>query len=79
MKKSICMKRVKEVADSMSLSIIRECDRLFRSGGIDTSSFSDQEYVLPKILLIVALENTASGYRPPGDSYKKQIANLRHF
>lgn len=79
MNKDTCMKKVNEMADDIHSSIIKECDRLFQSGGIGTSEFNDDEYVLPKILLVVALEDIASQYKPPAELYDSEIDNLRHF
>lgn len=55
-----------------------ECDRLWRSGGVDTTRF-ENDYRLPKVILTVALETLAYKYMPMSELDKKDIKNLRHF
>ena len=59
-----------------NLDIIKECERLFDSGGIDTKSYEDN-YKLPKIILSVALENNVASLIFPG--WKPERENLKHF
>ncbi len=73
----------KEKIDSMIPDLIegirKECNRLYDSGAIDTSSY-ENDYVLPKIILTVAIENNARQYTPPDDKkYGREMANIRHF
>lgn len=53
---------------------------LLNSGGVDTAQYSDN-YLLPKILLTVALENEVDKVSPPKSMKQewKDIRNLRHF
>lgn len=55
-----------------------ECIRLFQSGAVDTSEYAC-DFILPRIILTVALENIASGYAPLHPDHKREILNLRHF
>jgi hypothetical protein len=60
-------------------SVIRdEAIRLFQSGAVDPGSHLDN-YVLPKICLIMALSNTADQYMPTSPGDKRDLANLKHF
>jgi len=63
--------------------LIGECNRLFKSGAVDPEPYEDN-YRLPKNILVVALENTARQYYPPhrNDRHtpdEKVIRNLRKF
>lgn len=60
-----------------NLGIIKECERLYLSGGIDPEEFAD-DYVLPKVLLYTALKNCAESMAINKDM-RKQINNLRYF
>jgi len=55
-----------------------EVIRLFDSGALDTEKW-ENNFLLPKLILTVALENCAHEYRPPHSFGKKDVANLRHF
>ena len=59
-----------------TIDIIKECERLFDSGGIDTKSYDDN-YKLPKITLSVALENKVDSLIFPGLNPERE--NLKHF
>jgi len=56
----------------------QECERLFKCGGVDTDSYDDN-YILPKITLAVALINLSDQYTPLLKSHWKTMKNLRHF
>lgn len=56
----------------------QECDRLYKCGGVDIDAYED-DYRLPKIILMVALENTASQYVPLHISDCKAARNLKKF
>jgi len=58
--------------------IEKESLRLFESGGIDTKKY-ENNYLLPKICLYVALQNTAWQHKPLADSYIKEAKNLLKF
>ena len=51
---------------------------LFLSGAIDSSQYED-DFILPRIILVVALEHGIDQVKPLSREYKKEIANLRHF
>lgn len=75
----------KEKIDAMMPDLIegirKECDRLFDSGGIDINKEREGDYVLPKMILTIAIENQTSQYimRSPSMAHKKELSNLRHF
>jgi len=62
-----------------TVELEKESMRLFESGGIDPNKF-DNDMLLPKIILYVALQNEAEQYRPLSSTYySRTIANLKHF
>lgn len=56
----------------------KECERLLSCGAVDYDDFGD-DFVLPKIILTVALENCSKQYYPLYGKYKKEVSNLRKF
>ena len=59
-----------------TLDIIKECERLFDSGGIDPKSYANN-YKLPKIILSVALKNKFDSLIFPG--WNPERENLKYF
>ena len=53
--------------------------RLLRSGGIDTSKHEFDSYLIPKIILTVALQNCSLQYQPDDKKGKKEMKNLSYF
>lgn len=74
-----CKRMVDEMLPHMMMRLREEVDRLYKSGGVDTSNFKDDDYTLPKMILSIALENQANQYYPLYGQHKKDLANLRHF
>jgi hypothetical protein len=70
--------KIEELLARTVKSVRADCSRLFASGAIDTSAYED-DYLLPKIVLSVALENAASEWFPLYEPYREQVRNLRHF
>jgi hypothetical protein len=70
--------KVGEMIGNLPKDIRLECDRLMRSGAIDLESYGDN-YMAPKIVLFVALENITRGFRPLSDEAMEEARNLRHF
>jgi len=58
--------------------IFKECERLFKSGGVNPGDYNDG-YSLPKILLYVALTNLADQYKPLTNDFLRDAKNLFHF
>jgi len=55
-----------------------ECMRLFLSGAVNIEEYEDN-YRLPKNILMIALENFATQHDSPNTVDKKEIRNLRKF
>ena len=72
----------KEKIDSMmpdlTEAIRKECIRLFNSGAVDAGEYPDN-FLLPKIILSVAIENQVGQYKPFAPAYEKDYKNLRKF
>jgi len=73
------IEKVEEMLPDVTDFIIAESNRLLKSGLLDLDSYDPEEYVLPKILLVVALKNCADQYMPISKEYQKAIKHLSHF
>jgi hypothetical protein len=70
--------RVDSMLPELLQRIREETIRLFSSGALDIEAH-DNDYVLPKICLTVAIENQVHQYMPLHPDHKKEVANLRKF
>ena len=70
--------KVKEMLMDSILWLHKDCERLFECGGIDPEDFGN-DYLLPKIVLSVALKNLSHQYFPLSKEAKAQAKNLEHF
>jgi hypothetical protein len=71
-------RKLDSMLPKLFLAIKEEAIRLFKSGAVDPESHLDN-YVLPKICLIMALDNISIQYMPTSPSDKRDLANLKHF
>lgn len=71
-------RKIRELSKDASEFIQKEALRLFNSGAVDTRIYDD-DYLLPKMLIHVALLNCADQYRLVSRSKDKEIRNLKHF
>ena len=78
MEKALFREKVDAMMPDLINAIRKECDRLYDCGGCNPPDFEDN-YLLPKITLTVALERQAWQYSPLCDAHKKIVRNLRHF
>ena len=78
--KEQCLAKVLEMATGTAARIMEKAEQLFKSGGVDPERYEDN-YILPKILLVAALEHEADAWRPLKENKagRKAIKNLRHF
>jgi len=58
--------------------VIHKAYNLLRSGGVDLDNYND-DYLLPKIILYVALKQTADQWMPLDKDSLKVAENLEHF
>ena len=68
------MVKSKEFNSSIETGI----NKAFTCGALNTESFPDN-FVLPRIILSVILENLAIQYGPINKQDKKDARNLKHF
>lgn len=59
--------------------LLKECERLVSSGGIDLSEDEKDSYFSAKIILHVALENLSGQFRPISQTGDEIAENLRLF
>lgn len=88
MTKEQCIKKIEKMIPDVIDFIAKEANRLLNSGAVDTDSYEDN-FALPKIILIIALRNAAEQYMPlDGKDFKdgkrfrkerKEIKNLSHI
>jgi hypothetical protein len=81
MEKALFKAKIDEMIPDLMEGIRKECNRLFDCGGIDTTKEREGDYVLPKMILTIAIENQVNQYMMPNPSmaHKKELSNLRHF
>lgn len=70
--------KLKSMLPDVLRAIRSEAIRLFQSGAVDPSNHHDN-FVLPKICLVIALGNVSDQYMPHEPSLKREAANLKHF
>lgn len=78
MKKSEFKAKIKIMAKEHQKALLKECERLFDSGGIDTVN-AENNFILPKTIMHVALLNEANQYKPLSKEAQKDTKNLIHF
>ena len=78
--KEQCLAKVLEMVTGTPARIMEKAEQLLKSGAIEPGNYEDN-YILPKILLVAALEHEADAWRPLKENKagRKAIANLRHF
>lgn len=78
-----CLRQVKKMLGTWQKGglevLMKEADRLIRSGGIDFSEEDRDSFYSPGIILNVSLENLASHYTPASKTGKEIAENLRCF
>ena len=71
-------KKIKEMTKETAKKVEEESLKLFKCGGIDTKRY-ENNYLLPKICLYVALQNTAWQYKPLQADHLRKAKNLLKF
>ena len=70
--------KIREMLVDCQEYLLKECNILFESGGVEPDNF-ENDYLLPKIILAVALKNLSFQYYPLHKEGKEQAKNLEHF
>lgn len=78
MDKAIFIDKINSMMPDLIEGIRNDAVRLFESGAIDTEKYTN-DYLLPKIILTVAIENQIVQYYPLSSEGKKEVKNLKHF
>lgn len=78
MKKNELQERLDELIKKTGEFLTEETERLLKTGAVDINSFGN-DYVLPKILLVVALQNASRQWGPRSKELIKICKNLSKF
>lgn len=78
MKQTQFKKKLKELTKEIRKKVEKESLRLFNSGGVDVTKYEDN-YLLPKIILSVALKNEAWQCAPLDAYNRREAKNLENF
>lgn len=70
--------KCRELIDDVALELMERVTNKYKSGGVDTTAFDPDHYVLAKILVTAALQDGVS-YRHHTKEEFKIIANLTNF
>jgi len=78
--KEQCLGKVAEMAAQISKHIREKAVQLLNSGAVDLESYQD-DYILPKILLVACLEHEADQWRPfpENKQARREINKLGRF
>ena len=72
------MQKIRQMAKYHNKYLLKECERLLNSGGISVSD-AENNFIVPKIVMHVALLNEANQYKPLSTNMRKEVENLKHF
>jgi hypothetical protein len=82
-------KKISEIIKRTDKYLHYECERLIKSGGIDLNEFDKEfgviNYIIPKIIVMCALESAVSQWSPSPSSgrlgriMRRRIDNLSRF
>ncbi|OPX89044.1 MAG: hypothetical protein A4E53_01652 [Pelotomaculum sp. PtaB.Bin104] len=78
MEKTSCKRKIDEMLPELMNKLREECARLYSCGALNVEEYEDN-YLLPKIILCVALKNQSWQYRPLTQEGKKEAKNLERF
>ena len=70
--------KIDNLIANMTPALKEKCMQLARSGGEDVAGYPDN-FELPKILFVAALEYEATQYDNGTKQFKRKVRNLRHF
>ena len=78
MTKADFMEKYTEMVDDARNALVKEGERLIATGAVDVGG-SSNDYALPKVVFVVAMENVSTHYTILNDYFKKEAKNLRRF
>jgi hypothetical protein len=81
MKEDAFLEKFGEILEAAKKAICQQGIKLFRSGAVDQEEFDDDDYQLPKLILIAALLDEADNWQPKSVTRKflAILNNLRSF
>ena len=68
--------KINELVDLFAASLKAECERLYRSGAVDVDSYDADNYILPKVLVTVAIRRRKDDFAPFDKERKRAVKNL---
>jgi hypothetical protein len=78
MEKQDCLNKIDEMIPDMVQYVKERAEYYLRSGAIDMDEF-DSDFVLPKVLLHVCLNDASGQYKPLWAEAQEVAKNLKHF
>jgi hypothetical protein len=78
MEKQDCLNKIDEMIPDMVEYVKKRAERYLSSGAIDMDEF-DSDFVLPKVLLHVCLNDASDQYKPLWAEAQEVAKNLKHF
>lgn len=81
MTKTAFISMVKELAKKSEKDMIKAAEELWNSGAIEPSTYSRDEYVLPKMFMCAYASRLKLNWGPPSHNKKamSEIRNFEHF
>ena len=80
--KKDALDRITQLIEDIGPEIYKEAARLLDSGAVEFEDHADN-FILPRLVLNVALANVGDGYKFPARmmtaKFRRDHANLRHF
>lgn len=70
--------KTKKLIKNINEDLIKKSMELFESGGVDTKSYKNT-YLLPKIILNVALNKSINNWKVLSPEAIEEVENLEHF
>lgn len=68
-----------ELLEQVNKIVDEELDRLINSGALDIENIEKGDYLMPKILLKISIENSIHNLNPLSNKAKEAYDNLKHF
>ncbi len=78
MTKKQAIAKIRKMAAEQRKTLLKECERLLNSGGVDVDG-AENNFLLPKTILHVALLNEANQYKPLTKQTQTDAKNLLKF
>ena len=78
-------KLVVDMLQESNEAMIKNIDKIFKSGAIDIESWSDTDkpMILPKCIVVALLQNESAQFEGKGTSFekhiKKEVKNIRYY